>query len=154
MKKFIFRLQRFLEILQKRLEQKKIELTFVQTQLNKKENEIDNHRHYIHGCESDFQKSMMSGIIKGEEMLIWRNFIDFQYHKDEILVQEKFNIENTLERVKTEYLEIDRNIKMLEKLKEKQKNEYDDATAKIENGYMDEVAARRFFKKDEDIGGA
>ena len=43
---------------------------------------------------------------------------------------------------------------MLEKLKEKQKYQFDSEVMKIENGYMDEVAVRRFFKKDDEIGGS
>jgi len=154
LKKFTFRLQRFLEILCKRLEQKKIELSFIQNQLHLKEDEIETHRKYISDCESDFQKKMLEKKINSSDMLFWNNYIDFQYHKEGKLLNEKKTIEITVEKIKNEYLEIDKNIKMLEKLKEKQKYQFDSEVMKIENGYMDEVAVRRFFKKDDEIGGS
>ncbi|HPE42014.1 MAG TPA: flagellar FliJ family protein, partial [Thermotogota bacterium] len=112
-------MQRFLDILNKRLEQKKIELGMISQELRRKEEEITGQKKTIFATQEAFHKRMLSNRILPSELTGYTFYIDSQYETLKKLVRQRVEIERRLERCKEEYIEINRNVQIFEKLKEK-----------------------------------
>lgn len=153
MKKFSFRLQKFLEIIEKRLEQKKIELLNLKRELVRKELEIFDKNNHIKKFEGDFLINMKKSNLKPNDIKVWCNCIDFETFKLKTLETEKFGIEKKLEVIKKEYMEIDRSLKTVTKLKDRKLFNYNLENLKFEQYEMDEIGSRNFaINKNQDRG--
>jgi flagellar export protein FliJ len=143
LKRFVFRLQRFLDILLKRLEQKKIELSGIMQELKAKEEEITAQKKRIVDTQRVFHDKMLSTSVVSSDLIGYTHYIDTQYETLKKLFQQRIEIRNRLERCQEEYTEIRRNVKMFEKLKEKKFAKYVEESELEERKEMDEIAIRR-----------
>jgi len=141
-------LQRFLDILNKRLEQKKIELGMISQELRRKEEEITGQKKTIFATQEAFHKRMLSNRILPSELTRYTFYIDSQYETLKKLVRQRVEIERRLERCKEEYIEINRNVQIFEKLKEKKYRAFAEEADLEERKEMDEIAIRRIKKNN------
>ncbi|HNR62660.1 MAG TPA: flagellar export protein FliJ [Thermotogota bacterium] len=141
-------MQRFLDILNKRLEQKKIELGMISQELRRKEEEITGQKKTIFATQEAFHKRMLSNRILPSELTGYTFYIDSQYETLKKLVRQRVEIERRLERCKEEYIEINRNVQIFEKLKEKKYRAFAEEADLEERKEMDEIAIRRIKKNN------
>lgn len=143
MKRFFFRLQRILDILLKRLEQKKIELLNITQELRRKEEEISSQKKSIVETQQSFHNQMIRQELRPGDFICYENYIEVQYIKLKELFQQRMEIQKRLDRCKEEYIEINKSVKTFEKLKEKQFTKYMFEYDLAERKDMDEIAIRR-----------
>jgi len=149
LKRFKFRLERLLQIFYKRRDQQKIQLSKVQRELNKKELEIEEFRVFINGKEQRYSTLMKSGGILPMDCVAWENYIDFQYISLKKHVQERKKIQVRLENAKRQYIAIDKEVKTLEKLKDKKQFRFNTEMSREEQKEMDEIAIQRIVKAEK-----
>jgi len=144
MKKFIFNLQRILTLKEKKEELLKQELNRL---FFKKKQHEHVKAHFEKTLETEYQKRREIKSIKAEEHELLENYhfsIRNNIYNQTLMINE---YELKIEAKRKELLENRREIKTLEKLKEKQKEQYAYDLMQEERKTMDEVANRLSFVK-------
>ena len=152
MKRFSFRLQRLMDIILQQLDQKRMEMATIQLVLDQKIQEVHQQQKATNTHEHTLSMYMQNSSLSPSEYVLWENFIDFQYVMLGDLVKAQANIEHQLRKATDEYVEIDRNRKKLESLKEKQYQRYIEEFERIERSIMDDIGNRQFIEKQNGGG--
>lgn len=147
MKKFQFRLQVVLDIKEKLLEQKLLELSKVQRGLQ----EAVQKQKTLEGYQLEINEALMRVFQSGNDL----DLIEVQRYKDfinklivdisnqKVVVQ---NISKVLEIKRKEVNEVLKEKKVLEKLKENQQKKYYQAFEQYERAELDDIASARYAR--------
>lgn len=147
MKKFQFRLQVVLDIKEKLLEQKLLELSKVQRGLQ----EAIQKQKTLEGYQLEINEALMRVFQSGNDL----DLVEVQRYKDfinklivdisnqKVVVQ---NISKVLEMKRKEVNEVLKEKKVLEKLKENQQKKYYQAFEQYERAELDDIASARYAR--------
>ena len=140
MKRFRFSLEKVLELRQFNEQEAKNELGRVISVLNAIENNIK-HNALLHG---QAVTERFAGISDGGEagvfsMLAWDNYVLRLEQEAERLMEEAVQAELVVEEKRTIFLEASRELKVMEKLKEKRKMEYRKEMLAAETRELDDM---------------
>lgn len=147
MKKFQFRLQVVLDIKEKLLEQKLLELSKVQRGLQ----EAIQKQKTLEGYQLEINEALMRVFQSGNDL----DLVEVQRYKDfinklivdisnqKVVVQ---NISKVLEIKRKEVNEVLKEKKVLEKLKENQQKKYYQAFEQYERAELDDIASARYAR--------
>jgi len=136
-KKFTFSLQKVLQLRKFREEECKIALGQAISILNEIENKIKDtavKRH--HAATERFADAM--------QMTAWDNYIVRLEQEAQRLTEQAAQAELVVEEKRALYLEASKDLKAMEKLKEKREKEYRKEVADYEMAEMDDLTAARF----------
>ncbi len=115
----------------------------ISQELRRKEEEIAAQKKTIFATQEAFHQKMLSKRILPSDLTGYTAFIDGQYEALKKLVRQRVEIERRLERCKEEYVEINRNVQIFEKLKEKKFRAFVEEADLEERKEIDEIAIRR-----------
>ena len=147
MKKFQFRLQVVLDIKEKLLEQKLLELSKVQRSLQ----EAIQKQRTLEGYQMEINEALMNVFQSGNDL----DLIEVQRYKDfinklivnisnqKVVIQ---NINKVLELKRKEVNEVLKEKKVLEKLKENQQKKYYQAYDYYQSRELDDIASARYAR--------
>ena len=147
MKKFQFRLQVVLDIKEKLLEQKLLELSKVQRGLQ----EAVQKQRTLEGYQQEINEALMNVFQSGNDL----DFVEVQRYKDfinklivdisnqKVVIQ---NISKVLELKRKEVNEIIKEKKVLEKLKENQKKKYYQSYEHYQTRELDDMSSARYAR--------
>ncbi len=147
MKKFQFRLQVVLDIKEKLLEQKLLELSKVQRGLQ----EAVQKQRTLEGYQQEINEALMNVFQSGNDL----DLVEVQRYKDfinklivdisnqKVVIQ---NISKVLELKRKEVNEIIKEKKVLEKLKENQKKKYYQSYEQYQTRELDDIASARYAR--------
>lgn len=147
MKKFQFRLQVVLDIKEKLLEQKLLELSKVQRGLQ----EAVQKQRTLEGYQQEINEALMNVFQSGNDL----DLVEVQRYKDfinklivdisnqKVVIQ---NISKVLELKRKEVNEIIKEKKVLEKLKENQKKKYYQSYEHYQNRELDDISSARYAR--------
>ncbi len=147
MKKFQFRLQVVLDIKEKLLEQKLLELSKVQRSLR----EAVQKQRTLEGYQNEINEALMNVFQSGNDL----DLVEVQRYKDfinklivdisnqKVVIQ---NISKVLELKRKEVNEILKEKKVLEKLKENQKKKYYQSYEHYQTRELDDIASSRYAR--------
>ena len=147
MKKFVFKLEPVLNIRKQKEEEIQLLLAKAQEKLNAALSElkaIHGKRLEIATCLENFKRNP-TGI---DDLIIYQNYLDVldqQVLKQEIKISD---IYNEIEEIRCRLVEACRDKKIMEKMKEKQKNKHASDALRMEIGFLDEVGALRNARKN------
>jgi len=137
MRRFKFNLEKILQLRKFREEECKLALGQAVAALNRIENEIMETAVKRHSAASNRFADV-------REMLSWENYIlrlDMQAQK---LTEQAAQAELVVEEKRAAYLEASKDLKALEKLKEKQQKEYRKETMYLQMAEVDDITAARY----------
>jgi flagellar protein FliJ len=137
MKKFTFRLQKVLQLRKFREEECKIELGQAISNLNMIENEIKATAVKRHNAVSQRFADI-------NEIGAWDLYILRLDQETERLMERAAQAEIVVEEKRAQYLEASKDLKALEKLKEKREKEHRKETADFQMTEIDDVTAARY----------
>ena len=137
MKKFTFRLQKVLQLRKFREEECKIELGQAISSLNMIENEIKATAVKRHNAVSNRFNDI-------NEIGTWDIYILRLDQETERLMEKAAQAEIVVEEKRAQYLEASKDLKALEKLKEKRGKEHRKETADLQMTEIDDLTAARF----------
>ncbi len=147
MKKFQFRLQVVLDIKEKLLEQKLLELSKVQRSLQ----EAVQKQRTLEGYQNEINEALMNVFQSGNDL----DLVEVQRYKDfinklivdisnqKVVIQ---NISKVLELKRKEVNEVLKEKKVLEKLKENQKKKYYQSYEQYQTRELDDIASSRYAR--------
>ena len=138
MRRFKFNLEKILQLRKFREEECKLALGQAVAALNRIENEIMETAVKRHSAASNRFADV-------REMLSWENYIlrlDMQAQK---LTEQAAQAELVVEEKRALYLEASKDLKAIEKLKEKQQKEYRKEMFNSEMAEVDDITAARYF---------
>lgn len=147
MKKFQFRLQVVLDIKEKLLEQKLLELSKVQRGLQ----EAVQKQRTLEGYQNEINEALMNVFQSGNDL----DLVEVQRYKDfinklivdisnqKVVIQ---NISKVLELKRKEVNEVLKEKKVLEKLKENQKKKYYQSYEQYQTRELDDIASSRYAR--------
>ena len=147
MKKFQFRLQVVLDIKEKLLEQKLLELSKVQRSLQ----EAVQKQRTLEGYQNEINEALMNVFQSGNDL----DLVEVQRYKDfinklivdisnqKVVIQ---NISKVLELKRKEVNEVLEEKKVLEKLKENQKKKYYQSYEQYQTRELDDIASSRYAR--------
>ncbi|HOO32604.1 MAG TPA: flagellar export protein FliJ [Thermotogota bacterium] len=153
MKRFKFRLERVLQIFNKRRDQQKMAVHQAQKNHDMKQEFITDFKYHIVEQENRFYNLMRSGQATAVDCVSWENYIDSEYGMLERYKKELMELQRILDEEKRKYLAIDKECKTLEKLKDKKKGEFYFEQNLTVQKEMDEIATQRTIKKLKTEGG-
>jgi flagellar FliJ protein len=142
MKKFAFRMQRVLDVKIKKEDLLKQELGRL---LQRKQAYEEVKKYFIDQMQEEFSKIRENKTFCSEDQIMEENYIlglRNDIYKQELMIKD---YENKIDKKRAEILENRREIKSLEKLKDKQKEQYMYDVMLDERKEMDEVASRKVF---------
>jgi flagellar FliJ protein len=137
MKRFKFNLEKILQLRKFREEECKIALGQAVAALNKIENEIMETAVKRHSAASNRFANV-------GEMLSWENYILRLDREAQRLTEQAAQAEIVVEEKRALYLEASKDLKALEKLKEKQQKEYRKETMNLQMAEVDDITAARY----------
>ena len=124
MKKFQFRLQRLLDIREAKKKEVQNELAKVLSIQNREKQRQEEYRKSIIEQHEKFNNRMKGGRFSYSDALMFERYIDFA-HRVIISQQEKIDsMEPEIQKVRERLVEASKHLKVVEKLKERQWNEY------------------------------
>ena len=138
MKKFQFRLQVVLDIKEKLLEQKLLELSKVQRGLQ----DAVNKQKTLEGYQAEINEALLNVFQSGNEL----DLVEVQRYKDfinKVVVQ---NITKLLDIKRKEVNDVLKEKKVLEKLKENQKKKFYQEFEAYERNELDDIASSRYAR--------
>ena len=147
MKKFQFRLQVVLDIKEKLLEQKLLELSKVQRSLQ----EAVQKQRTLEGYQNEINEALMNVFQSGNDL----DLVEVQRYKDfinklivdisnqKVVIQ---NISKVLELKRKEVNKVLKEKKVLEKLKENQKKKYYQSYEQYQTRELDDIASSRYAR--------
>jgi len=133
---FKFRLSRILELKEKFKEAKKAELFSVEKEIETKTGEIFRLEESIKALEA-------TGLTSGEELKARYNRFEYALKRIEKLKGEIADLREKREKILKELVEMEREVKILDKLKEKKKEEFVRESLRQEMKFLDEISQRR-----------
>ncbi|HPE69583.1 MAG TPA: flagellar export protein FliJ [Thermotogota bacterium] len=142
MKRFQFRLQRILDVFIKRVEQARLEISRLLGVRAGVEFRIQNQQLSIRQQQSTFAEQLGKGKLLPNDVMVWMHFLDAEFEELAQLYKELEKVNRELDRAREEYRQLDRNKKSLEKLKEKQFDQFSVEFQRVEQYEMDEIASR------------
>ena len=137
MKRFKFNLEKILKLRKFREEECKIALGQAVAALNKIENEIKETAVKRHNAASNRFADV-------GEMLSWENYILWLDRQTQKLMEQAAQAELVVEEKRAAYLEASKDLKALEKLKEKQQKEHRKETMYLQMAEVDDITASRY----------
>ncbi len=142
MKKFAFRMQRVLDIKEKKEELLKQELARL---MQRKKGHEEVKEYFQLQMENEYNKIRENKTFSSVDQIMEENYIQGllnDIYKQNLIIKD---YENKLDKKRAEIMENRREIKVLENLKQKQKEQYSYDLMLFERKEMDEVASRRSF---------
>jgi len=137
MKRFKFNLEKILKLRKFMEEECKIALGQAVAALNKIENEIMETAVKRHNAASNRFADV-------GEMVSWENYILWLDKQTQKLMEQAAQAELVVEEKRAAYLEASKDLKALEKLKEKQQKEYRKETMYLQMAEVDDITASRY----------
>ena len=137
MKRFKFNLEKILQLRKFREEECKLALGHAVAALNKIENEIMETAVKRHNAASNRFADV-------GEILSWENYILWLDRQTQNLMEQAAQAELVVEEKRAAYLEASKDLKALEKLKEKQQKEYRKETMYLQMAEVDDITAARY----------
>jgi len=125
MKKFEFKLQRLLDIRkaqEKEVQNELAQLVSVQNVERIKQDEL---RSGINKHQTDFQKKLRSGKASPEEAILFEKYVDISLRAISVAGDRISDMEPDINKVRARLIAASKEKKVVEKLKEKKKAEYD-----------------------------
>jgi flagellar biosynthesis chaperone FliJ len=144
MKKFVWRLQRVLEIKQSQLLLKKAELLKLTEMLALKRTELMNQQVILQQMIERVAQNKTGDKLPQQRLLLISSRVNDK--KIKIIKKEIEELQKRQKEKTAEYLKLKRFTEGMEKLKEKAKQEYISAQEKLEQKEMDERAAMSFAR--------
>jgi len=139
MKKFKFNLENVLQLKKFNEEECRIALGLAISLLNEIENKIKETARKHHHAANELLKNP-------EQIMIWSNYISRLEYEAEKLMEDAVKAEMVVEEKRTIYMDAFKELKVMEKLKEKKEKEYKKEAEKKESADIDEIYAARRFK--------
>ncbi len=133
-----FRLNRVIEIKNKFIDEKKNELELAKAELDRVESDIDAKRSEI----NENYESISGHSMDGNDFSVLKDYIFSLEMKKDLLIQEKEGIIERIGQLKSELVELTKEIKMFEKLKSKALNVEKKQLNRKEQKMLDEIALR------------
>ncbi|MDW5298747.1 MAG: flagellar export protein FliJ [Sedimentibacter sp.] len=146
MKKFIFSLQKVLEIKEQILENLKIELGNLNQEYSTMELNIKNLKDKFSSVNSDFLEKSTIGVSVGE-MSYYKIYMSSILKQIENKEEEKENLLKKIESKRQEIISKNIEISSLEKLKEKEYEKYNHALLKSEEIFIEEFVSNKSMTK-------
>lgn len=149
MKKFNFRLQKLMDAKQGEERQKQRELGFEQSKLSEEEERLGKLDKDRQEADSG-QRKLIGSSAKVSDLLVqhfWQRTLDKKIRVQEEVVDEQ---EQQVEDARERLVEVSREKKLLEKLRERRFNEHKVQNDRSQQNQLDDIAAR---KRDENSGG-
>lgn len=147
MKKYSFRLQPVLDIREKTLEDKRLEMAQVIQLLNEQQEGLER----LIAKQASYKDELESLSLEDDlNVFALANFKNYMVNLQEQITQQEHNIENTKKalRVKQETVnEALKNVKVLEKLKEKQSQKFYKDIEMKEANEIDDISTARYRLK-------
>lgn len=147
MKKYSFRLQPVLDIREKTLEDKRLEMAQVIQLLNEQQEGLER----LIAKQASYKDELESLSLEDDlNVFALANFKDYMVNLQEQITQQEHNIENTKKalRVKQEAVnEALKDVKVLEKLKEKQSQKFYKDIEMKEANEIDDISTARYRLK-------
>lgn len=147
MKKYSFRLQPVLDIREKTLEDKRLEMAQVIQLLNEQQEGLEK----LIAKQASYKDELESLSLEDDlNVFALANFKNYMVNLQEQITQQEHNIENTKKalRVKQEAVnEALKNVKVLEKLKEKQSQKFYKDIEMKEANEIDDISTARYRLK-------
>lgn len=147
MKKYSFRLQPVLDIREKTLEDKRLEMAQVIQLLNEQQEGLER----LIAKQASYKDELESLSLEDDlNVFALANFKNYMVNLQEQITQQEHNIENTKKalRVKQEAVnEALKNVKVLEKLKEKQSQKFYKDIEMKETNEIDDISTARYRLK-------
>jgi flagellar FliJ protein len=137
MKRFKFNLEKRLKLRKFREEECKIALGQAISALNKIENEIRETAVKRHNAASNRFANV-------GEMVSWENYILWLDRQTQKLMEQAVQAELVVEEKRAAYLEASKDLKALEKLKEKQQKEHRKEMMNLQMEEVDDITAARY----------
>lgn len=144
MKKFVFSLEKVLNVKQQMLEVKKNEILQLQMKIKEIENEEDNIKLEF----NDYDKRMKGELEKGtspQNVMTYKVYFNSLIRREKELAKEKERYRELIRQQQEELVKLKSEISGLEKLKEKQRVEYDKLVRKTQERdieeYINQVSA-------------
>lgn len=141
MKKFTFSLEKVLDYKQQTLDAKKSELAALQARLREAENQIEQ----LNGEFAASNRKMVEEMKNGLSVLEIGNY-KFYFHAIDLKIKQcleyKFRLESQIAEKKAAVIEINSEISGLEKLKDKQLQEYRKTVQKYEEQSIEEFVSQ------------
>lgn len=141
MKKFIFTLDKVLNLKKQLLDVMTNELIMLNVELKQIEEEIENLNKLYAERDAQMVEELKAGV-SPEKIMSYKNFFKSLYLNQNGLSKKKSDCENRIYNKKEELIQLKSEISGYEKLKEKQKSEYQKALQK-----MDELLIEEFVNK-------
>lgn len=146
MKKFVFSLEKVLNVKQQMLEVKKNEILQLQMKIKEIENEEDNIKLEF----NDYDKQMKGELEKGtspQNVMTYKVYFNSLIRREKELAKEKERYKEIIMQHQEELVKLKSEISGLEKLKEKQRAEYDKLVRKTQERdieeYINQISAAR-----------
>lgn len=147
MKKYSFRLETVLELREKKLEDKRLEMAKVIAQLNEQNKKLEELK-----FKQENTKTSLENIYQGRKELDILEITNYKDYLGRIITDGKTQqkvIENTKNLLRFKQLEVTnalKEVKTLEKLKETQQKKYYQHYNYLESKEIDDIASTRFNK--------
>jgi flagellar FliJ protein len=136
-KGFQFKLEAVLKVRKFAEEKKRIEMGYIQKLVNEKINEIDNEQEEVKLIHSSHDGDLKSGL-KGYELALYPMYLKAKNEKIKQLRRDLRDLEMALSESKDEWNKTRADLKVVEKLKEKELSVYNKAKTKKENLQLEE----------------
>lgn len=142
MKKFSFRLQKLMDAKEGEERQKQRELGLEQSKLTEEERQLQQLDQQRDEAETG-QRRLIGGAAKVSDLLIqhtWQRSLDKQIRKQEEVVDKQ---ETRVENARDILVEVSREKKLLEKLKQRRYDEHKMLNERDQQNQLDDIASRR-----------
>lgn len=142
---FRYRLQRFLEFRIRKKEEQLQEVIKAKAEVDRIQGLIDANQQEISGVIHTMR------VTKDYRMMdAYDKYLKHLYEKDDELKEQKKQAEQALEVEKQKLVEREKEVKVLEKHKEKAKEAYIEEEKQAENKLLSEVAVQKYYQKSKD----
>ena len=145
MKKYSFRLQPVLNLKEKALEDKRLEMAKVIKLLNDYQEDLDNLEQEFQACKQSMEEiSNTSENVKISELAGYNSYL---FQLEQKIKDKQITIENTRKVLKIKQNEVNealKDVKVLDKLKETQSKKFYDSIYKKEAEEIDDIVGARY----------
>ncbi|MCD6102729.1 MAG: flagellar export protein FliJ [Thermotogaceae bacterium] len=146
--RFDFRLEKLLKLKASQLQQVKLELASVRYKIAEISSQIETMRQMIEDLWVAFQNTVQKGM-SGKDMFLWRLHIDAKVNDLNSKQEELQQMLREEERLRQEYLETRKDLKIIENLKQRQLQRFQVELHRKNKLYLDEIAIRKYIRDKE-----
>lgn len=146
--RFDFRLEKLLKLKASQLQQVKLELASVRYKIAEISSQIETMRQMIENLWVAFQNTVQKGM-SGKDMFLWRLHIDAKVNDLNSKQEELQQMLREEERLRQEYLETRKDLKIIENLKQRQLQRFQVELHRKNKLYLDEIAIRKYIRDKE-----